>query len=444
MGAEGSYDLVVDSSTLPVPGEVLRLAERGVRVRRGLDWKWGHQDGGGPGTVIECEQEGWVGVKWDAGGEEHGYRYRVGAEGRYDLIVDSPSLAASATGHVLSSAELGLRVRRGPDWKWGNQDRGGLGTTEACSMPGWITVKWDHRTTRANYRVGAHGQYDLFRANTAEDIPVPEGNPQRDGGEAFGQVWSRPDCGDHPGNPDMDGWFRVIQVRSESGEEVDAEAAASTPPSPCPRQVLDDPDGTCIRSDEPEPPELDTDAGHDEQWLDVAEAANMKCAICMCVARDALAHGCGNLFCEMCWTRWIAETDQPSCPVCRGDGDSIVTAPRDQRKILNLMIQCPLGCKETCRLGDKRGHMSRCGKRTLCCSECKEEVQAETLSIHHKEQCRSRLMSCEVCGEQVAVDQLEAHMKANARSHIQALLRANQSLKEENESLRRTHKTPAS
>ena len=53
-------------------------------------------------------------------------------------------------------------------------------------------------------------------------------------------------------------------------------------------------------------------------------------------------------------------------------------------------------------------------------------------------------MSCEVCGEQVAVDQLEAHMKANARSHIQALLRANQSLKEENESLRRTHKTPAS
>ena len=33
--------------------QVLRTAEVGLRVRRGPDWSWGNQDGGGPGTTIE-------------------------------------------------------------------------------------------------------------------------------------------------------------------------------------------------------------------------------------------------------------------------------------------------------------------------------------------------------------------------------------------------------
>lgn len=32
-------------------------------------------------------------------------------------------------GEVLRSLEVGLRVRRGPDWSWDDQDQGGLGTT---------------------------------------------------------------------------------------------------------------------------------------------------------------------------------------------------------------------------------------------------------------------------------------------------------------------------
>ena len=58
--------------------------------------------------------------------------------------------------------EPGIRVRRGPDWKWQNQDGGGLGTTQPCSMAGWVCVWWDHEPVCHHmYRVGAEGKYDL-------------------------------------------------------------------------------------------------------------------------------------------------------------------------------------------------------------------------------------------------------------------------------------------
>jgi len=58
------------------------------------------------------------------------------------------------------------RVRRGPDWKWSNQDGGdaadSLGTvTSTSSSSGWCTVSWDKGGSNY-YRVGAGGgNYDL-------------------------------------------------------------------------------------------------------------------------------------------------------------------------------------------------------------------------------------------------------------------------------------------
>lgn len=46
--------------------------------------------------------------------------------------------------------EKGDRVRRGPDWKWGGQDRSGEGVvTDGCSdrTDGWVQVRWDHGDT---------------------------------------------------------------------------------------------------------------------------------------------------------------------------------------------------------------------------------------------------------------------------------------------------------
>jgi len=65
--------------------------------------------------------------------------------------------------------EIGLRVVRGPDWKWGNQDGGDghVGTLVEIGKPGsptspdkTVVVQWD-AGTRTNYRVGYQGAFDL-------------------------------------------------------------------------------------------------------------------------------------------------------------------------------------------------------------------------------------------------------------------------------------------
>ena len=64
--------------------------------------------------------------------------------------------------------EAGLRVVRGPDWMWGNQDggEGNVGTIihlgqDGGSLPdGTVLVYWDSGK-QMNYRVGHSGKFDL-------------------------------------------------------------------------------------------------------------------------------------------------------------------------------------------------------------------------------------------------------------------------------------------
>lgn len=65
--------------------------------------------------------------------------------------------------------DVGLRVVRGPDWKWGNQDggEGFVGTVVEVGQPGsqtspdkTVVVHWDSGA-RTNYRVGYQGAFDL-------------------------------------------------------------------------------------------------------------------------------------------------------------------------------------------------------------------------------------------------------------------------------------------
>ena len=70
---------------------------------------------------------------------------------------------------LISAMELGLRVVRGPHWKWQNQDggEGHVGTVVEIGKPGnnstpdkTVVVQWDSGF-RTNYRIGYQGSYDL-------------------------------------------------------------------------------------------------------------------------------------------------------------------------------------------------------------------------------------------------------------------------------------------
>jgi hypothetical protein len=64
----------------------------------------------------------------------------------------------------------GLKVVRGPDWGWGNQD-GGKGCIgeiiERNLSTGWTTVLWSNGY-KSGYRIGVEGKYDLALANEAD------------------------------------------------------------------------------------------------------------------------------------------------------------------------------------------------------------------------------------------------------------------------------------
>lgn len=72
--------------------------------------------------------------------------------------------------------EVGMRVVRGLDWKWGNQDdgEGHVGTVVEIGRQGSTTtpdktvvVQWDSGT-RTNYRTGYQGCYDLLLYDNAQ------------------------------------------------------------------------------------------------------------------------------------------------------------------------------------------------------------------------------------------------------------------------------------
>ena len=70
--------------------------------------------------------------------------------------------------------EVGLRVVRGPDWQWGDQDggEGCLGTITGMGDQGNAVgalpqVLWDYGYRSNNYRCGKEGKHDLVVYDTA-------------------------------------------------------------------------------------------------------------------------------------------------------------------------------------------------------------------------------------------------------------------------------------
>lgn len=79
---------------------------------------------------------------------------------------------------IVTEPIIGLKVIRGRDWRWGNQDHGSkYGEIYASTFSGWARVKWYNEEGKSldfnSYRVGAQGSYDLYYyEGTDNDIVI--------------------------------------------------------------------------------------------------------------------------------------------------------------------------------------------------------------------------------------------------------------------------------
>ena len=136
----------------------------GRRVKRGPTWKWADQDGGEGtvGTVVEVKMSGWACVRWESTGKTNQYRYNDIFQDVMPVTNEDPIPPFAEQIKKPSSWTLGKRVKRGRDWKWGDQDggEGTLGTVTDVCDPTWVEVRWDDGPT-CQYRWGNEGKYDL-------------------------------------------------------------------------------------------------------------------------------------------------------------------------------------------------------------------------------------------------------------------------------------------
>lgn len=76
-----------------------------------------------------------------------------------------PLLLPNELVNYLHPYVVGSMVKRGPMWRWGNQDGEGLGKIIAVTEPdGWLTVLWISTGITNNYRAGFNEEYDLVYA----------------------------------------------------------------------------------------------------------------------------------------------------------------------------------------------------------------------------------------------------------------------------------------
>ena len=100
--------------------------------------------------------------------------YNIPRDGRYKISVSVDGVEAMDGPFERvwkERLEKGTRVRRGQDWKWGDQDGGILATgvvigwaTDVGASDNWVKIKWDNGRQN-NYRWGAEGAFDLAIAS---------------------------------------------------------------------------------------------------------------------------------------------------------------------------------------------------------------------------------------------------------------------------------------
>ncbi|CAG2233787.1 unnamed protein product [Mytilus edulis] len=132
-----------------------QTVQLGTRVRRGPHWQWQNQDSEMAGTVIGEDKRGKIRVEWDSG-NENVYRYDETNE-CYDIEpVNEPRQLENEL------IVVGCRVKRGKDWKYGEQDggRGSRGTVLCVEPNGKVVVHWDRRRL-GTYKFACDGLFEV-------------------------------------------------------------------------------------------------------------------------------------------------------------------------------------------------------------------------------------------------------------------------------------------
>jgi len=160
-GRDGKYEIVVvldagGARPVMLVPVVPALPTPGTVVVHGKDWEGGCALSGF--VLPGCMKTGWVPVWWSDGTVTS---CRWGADGgKLDLEEADESVRTTWSDGMAKLAKppaAGDRVRRGPDWKWGEQDSRALGTAIGGVAPtGTLWVRWDIGTCNL-YRWGADG-----------------------------------------------------------------------------------------------------------------------------------------------------------------------------------------------------------------------------------------------------------------------------------------------
>ncbi|XP_013395700.1 uncharacterized protein LOC106162822 [Lingula anatina] len=158
----------------------------GTRVVRGPDWKWENQDGEGPGTVVGYGKGSWVRVHWDYTDHDNIYRYG-GPECAYDVWICEEAKKMDE-GKLI---DVGVRVKRGPDWRYGDQDGGNgtIGVVYKVEENGKVKVRWP-KGKNCIYRFGYDGKFDLtIVEDEGAGGTASGGAPQMDEDSGMIVVW---------------------------------------------------------------------------------------------------------------------------------------------------------------------------------------------------------------------------------------------------------------
>lgn len=125
-----------------------------------------------------------------------------------------------------AGVQVGMRVVRGVDWKWGQQDggEGGVGTVVELGRHGspstpdrTVVVQWDHGT-RTNYRAGYQGAHDLLLYDNAQIGAWPWGWGPAGG---RGRGGATPDTSPARRRPPPQHHLRLLQEARASGHALE-------------------------------------------------------------------------------------------------------------------------------------------------------------------------------------------------------------------------------
>ena len=100
--------------------------------------------------------------------DQVGSLVNLGTEEKNDMIKVASETDNSRCNHIECDPNMppiGTRVRRGPDWRWQEQDLDMAGTVVSHTKNGHIWIEWDYGTINI-YRYGNDGCYDVV---TSED-----------------------------------------------------------------------------------------------------------------------------------------------------------------------------------------------------------------------------------------------------------------------------------